>query len=79
MDPKQTLIDLDQAISDLDASRVFELIGAYTTWRLGGGFEPRLGAETIRGESRGDRVFNVLIFACIGRFDADADNDQKGG
>ena len=40
MDPKQCLMDCDQAISDLHLDDADYALDAYRTWRLSFGFEP---------------------------------------
>jgi hypothetical protein len=62
MDPKQTLIDADQAISELEFSAAIDRLNNYFSWRLNGGFEPTLDA--MRGStSRGDSVAAHLMIA----------------
>ncbi|MGH9608030.1 MAG: hypothetical protein ACRD34_00015 [Bryobacteraceae bacterium] len=41
MDPRQTLIDVDQAISDYRYSDAVFLLESYYSWRAAKGFEPR--------------------------------------
>ena len=42
MDPKQTLIDCDQAISDCDLELAEELLSYYDTWRAKHGYQPEV-------------------------------------
>ncbi len=73
MDPKATLLALDQAITDGDLDRVFDLISAYTHWRLRGGFEPVM--PFLRGVSSGDEVLNRCLAAAA---DKDAGHWDRG-
>jgi hypothetical protein len=54
MDPKQALIDADQAISDLDLDTAADRLFDYYQWRTGGGFEP--SGDWYRDSARGDFV-----------------------
>ena len=52
MDPKETLIQADQAISDMRLADALVLLDAYYAWRLRGGFEPYATepASGLRGD-----------------------------
>ena len=52
MDPKQTLIDADQAVSEENLDESAALLDAYGTWRARGGFEPIMDWTP---ETRGDK------------------------
>lgn len=59
MDPKQTLIDVEQAISDGDFSHAGALLREYRGWRSRGGFEPVMEMQapfTGPGDNVADRL-----------------------
>lgn len=59
MDPKQALIDADQAVSDMEYGVAVDRLHAYAIWRFRGGFEPT--DDGILGETKGDRIFDRLM------------------
>lgn len=52
MDPKQCLMDCDQAISDLRLHDADDSLDAYRAWRARGGFEPVIYSK--RGDAFAD-------------------------
>jgi hypothetical protein len=66
MDPKQALIDADQAISDERWADAIMALNGYAQWRFTGGFEPR-HMDSIRCETHGDKVFDALMFLLVAR------------
>lgn len=59
MDPKQTLIDVEQAISDGDFAHAAALLREYREWRSRGGFEPAIVMQQPfagKGDAVADRL-----------------------
>jgi hypothetical protein len=70
MDPVQTLIDADQAISDGDNPTALDLLRDYFHWRLRGGFQPTL-KDGLSWGGGGDVVADKLMYVIIDHLNAD--------
>lgn len=70
MDPKQALIDADQAVSELDLITALERLQGYFAWRLQGGAEPIM-PEPMRGRGliTGDMIADQLMTLAIDRLE----------